>query len=234
MELYKIKDILKTKFDSIKIDLFDELLVVEYRDINFEIIDSTNIEAYNINTGIDYKKEIYSILKSLDDTIPLLEIPSYIIERLISDIYDSAGFTDNIMNEIDIPHYDYSNLLKLIKNNEREIEIISFGEKFKTPKSMERTLCQKTFDARHINSSKPKGKSLRDLRGTDEIIQKCIESGSGFEFVMTCIIKAINEKNYKIIGIYCTAGHHRSVAVVELMKKNLYPNAKIKHLHINR
>ena len=136
----------------------------------------------------------------------------------------------------------YVELRKLIPNPNREILMVSFGEKFKTPSSMEQNKispefpfkCDKTFDARHINSSRPKGGGLRDLRGTDEIIQKCIESGSGFEFVMKCIVKSIEQNNYKTIGVYCTAGHHRSVASVELLKKHLYPNAKVKHLHINR
>lgn len=116
--------------------------------------------------------------------------------------------------------YVYSNLKKLIKNPNRDILLVSFGEKFRTPKSMEQTKisdalpfkCEKTFDARHINSSKPKGGGLRNLRGTDEIIQKCVESGSGFEFVINCIVKYIEEHNSKVIGVYCTAGHHRSIS----------------------
>jgi hypothetical protein len=55
---------------------------------------------------------------------------------------------------------------------------------------------------------------LRDLRCTDEIIQKCIESGFGFEFVMTRIVKYIEENNSKIVGIYCTTEHHRSCDVI--------------------
>lgn len=51
--------------------------------------------------------------------------------------------------------------------------------------------CEKTFDVRHINSARPKGGGLRDLWGTVEIVQKCVESSSGFEFVMNYIIKYV-------------------------------------------
>ncbi len=183
-------------------------------------------------TGISYNKEILEIIKSIDETKPHNEIPSYAIEILLSNLFDTAGFNSSDIEE-KIEYEDKWSELKKIANPERKILLISFGEKFKNPSLMGLT-CDKTFDARHINSSKPKGKSLKDLRGTDEIIQKCVQAGSGFSFVMNCIVQAIEKNNYKSIGIFCTAGHHRSVAVVELLYKHLYPKATIKHLHINR
>jgi hypothetical protein len=239
---------------------FSSLIFFNWRDLEnslvVEIYDSTTMDASCEKTGISYKDDVNRILKSLDPTIELKCIPSYIISVLISDLYDSAGFTlDNSQSDssskldkednIDDKEkmcWLYSELLKKVRDKEREIFIVSFGEKFKKPISMEQNKispdfpwkCEKTFDARHINSSRPKGKGLNNLRGTDEIIQKCLEAGSGFEFVMNCIVTSIEKNNYKVIGIYCTAGHHRSVGVVELLKKHIYPNAKIKHLHINR
>jgi RNase adaptor protein for sRNA GlmZ degradation len=68
----------------------------------------------------------------------------------------------------------------------------------------------------------------------DVLIQKCIESGSKYDFVMNCIIIYIEQHNCKIIGIYYTSGHHRSVALVELIKKHIYLNSNIKHLDINK
>ena len=234
---------MKDKFPASQ--LYDEMIYFQYKNqeetINFEISDYTTIDATS-EKGLSYNKNLLKILENINSDITKEEIPCLVIERFISNKFDSAGFDDR---EMEIPvkmDYVYSNLKKLIKNPNKDILLVSFGEKFRTPKSMEQTKisealpfrCEKTFDARHINSSKPKGGGLRDLRGTDEIIQKCIESGSGFEFVMTCIVKYIEENNSKIIGVYCTAGHHRSCAVIELLKKHLYPNAKIKHLHINR
>jgi hypothetical protein len=244
---------LKNKFPSASIELFGPIIWFQYSNeldvLNFEIMDCTTIDVSSEKTGISYKKQLIKIISNLDPTIAKHKIPSSAIEILISDLFDSAGFNETTTkSELEDDKVNctlntyYDELKKLIVNPNREILIVSFGEKFKSPSSMEQHKistelpfkCDKTFDARHINSSKPKGGGLRDLRGTDNIIQKCIESGSGFEFVMNCIVKSIEKNNYKTIGIFCTAGHHRSVACVELLKKNLYPNAKIKHLHINR
>jgi hypothetical protein len=213
--------------------------------LNFEIYDYTTIIVSSEITGINFNKEILEIIKTFDDTIPKFEIPCNAIEILISNLFDSAGFNLTEFEDIETETNEFEDIwfeLKKIANPERNILFVSFGEKFKKPSLMETGKisldipysCNKTFDARHINSSKPKGKSLKDLCGTDEIIQKCIQAGSGFSFVMNCIVKSIENNGYKRVGIYCTAGHHRSVAVVELLKKYLYPKAKIKHLHINR
>lgn len=222
-----------------------QLIYLQYKNeeetINFEIYDYTTIDATS-EKGISYRKDLSKILNESRLDIPREQIPSHVIERFISNKFDSTGFHDI---EIKAPikmDYVYSNLKKYIKNLNRYILLVSFGEKFRSPKSMEQSeisdalvfKCEKTFDARHINSSKPKGGGLRDLRETDEIIQKCIESGSSLEFVMNCIVKYIEDNYSKIIGVYCSAGHHRSISVIELLKKHLYLNAKVKHLDINR
>lgn len=253
MNLEKIFNYLKIKFPSNPLENYGSLIWFQYSCsediINFEITDWTSIDAVSEKTGKSYKKEVLDIILSSDTTTPKYQVPAFIIETLISNLFDSAGFVES--SDLFTPlHHEkickmdafYSELRKMITNPERKILIVSFGVKFKSPISMEQNFiseilhlkCEKTFDARHIHSSKPKGGGLHDLRGTDEIIQKTIESGTGFEFVMSCIVKSIEKENYKTIGIYCTAGHHRSVALVELLKKYLYPNAEIKHLHINR
>jgi hypothetical protein len=251
MSIKEIYKNIKSKFPTGKTELYDEMIWFqfshEFETLNFEIIDWTTIDVSSEKSGISYKKELLEIIKQIDSTIPTHQVPSYAIETLISNLFDSAGFNEKELEEETLekaPKMDayYTELRKMILNPNREILMVSFGEKFKSPISMEQNVispelpfkCEKTFDARHINSSRPKGGGLRDLRGTDEIIQKCIESGSGFEFVMGCIVKSIEQNNYKTIGLYCSAGHHRSPGAIELLKKNLYPNAKIKHLHINR
>ena len=90
------------------------------------------------------------------------------------------------------------------------------------------------FNALHVNSKRPKGVSLKGLRGTDEIIQKGVKAGSGFVKVMTNIVDRTEEHNYVKIGIYCRSGHHRSVACAELLLKFVYPKAIIKHITFNK
>ena len=255
-ELDLIYEDLKNKFPSSTINKYPSMVWFQYSNsadtLDIEIYDWTTIVVSSTITTISYNKEILDIILKNTETSPIVKhkIPSYAIETLISNLYDSAGFyEDSSVSDAKIEDKEKSNAeifwneMKKLVDSTRKIVIVSFGEKFKSPISMEQNViskdlpfaCEKTFDARHINSKKPKGAGgLHDLRGTDEIIQKTIESGKGFEFVINCIVKSIEEHNYKVIGIYCTAGHHRSVALVELVKKHLYPNAKIKHLHINR
>lgn len=131
---------------------------------------------------------------------------------------------------------------KIISNVMREIIIVSFGDRFQKPQLLEfgkisitiPFKSEKTFDVRHMNSAKQRNRGLHDLRGTDEIIQKCIESAHKYDIVMKWIVGYVEHNNSKVIGIYCRTGHHRSVAVTELIKKYVYPNATIKHLHINK
>lgn len=249
MSLKQIFTNLRLKFPSGKIELYNSMIWFQFSNsidtLNFEIYDWTTIDASSEKTAISYKKELLNIIKKINVFTPKHLVLGLAIETLISDLFDSAEFveTEFVESLKKTPKMDayYGELRKLISNSNREILMVSFGEKFKSPSSMERNFisseypfkCDKTFDARHINSSRPKTGGLCDLRGTDEIIQKCIESGTGFEFVMGCIVKSIETNNYKTIGVYCTAGHHRSQAVCELLKKYLYPNAKIKHLHNN-
>ena len=257
MSLEEIFKDLIVKFPKCKINFYESMILLQYKNdddvINFEIYDITTIDAFSEKTGIQYKKDLVEIIKTISTDILPYQIPSYVIEIFISNLYDSAGFYEEEEEEenenkrkekLFTPKMDtfWKEIKKEIKVKDRKILFVSFGEKFKKPSLMEQNKisidlpfkCDKTFDARHINSSKPKGGGLHNLRGTDEIIQRCIESGSGFEFVVSCIVKSIEANNYNVVGIYCTAGHHRSVALVELLHKYLYSNAKIKHLHINR
>lgn len=69
-----------------------------------------------------------------------------------------------------------------------------------------------------------------------EIYDYIIINGSSYKFktVYNKELLFIIKYNSKVIGIYCPVEHHSFVSVVELFKKHLYPNAKIKHLHINK
>jgi len=51
---------------------------------------------------------------------------------------------------------------------------------------------------------------------------------------MKNIVKTVERDNCKLIGIYCRAGHHRSVACAELLKRFVYINSNIHHLTIKK
>lgn len=51
---------------------------------------------------------------------------------------------------------------------------------------------------------------------------------------MTRIVTTVEQEDLHFIGIFCTAGHHRSVACGELLLKHVYPKAKLIHLTLNK
>jgi len=148
------------------------------------------------------------------------------------DLNDDNGFIDEI-SETNININDFYIKMNSIIKKDREIEIDLFGQNHKFFVEFCKTY-DATFSVLHIGIKKPKGVNLKIVRGMNNIIQSCVENASGYQFLVEEIIKNIEKYNYKKVGIFCRAGHHRSVAIVELLKKNLYPNAKIKHLHISK
>lgn len=236
----------KEKFPFSEAHLFDEMLWAQIKldgDIlNIEIKDWTTIDIIN-KDGKSFNKEILDLIVATDPTVPQSHIIVDAIEILISNEYDAAGFVEPI-DDYDIKKsnmdYLYSELKPTLAVPSKEVHLISFGAKHVKNMSaikqhnisnMLKMKYDIVFDARVIVSRKPSG--THNLRGTDEIIQKEMESGTNYEIVVRRIVDSIEITGNRIIGIYCTAGHHRSVALAELIKKYLYPDAKITHLHIN-
>jgi len=234
--------------------LSKNLYIIEDRYVHFTYlnkIDKTNqvvicFEIYADNTIKvtdklkDYDSQLEKIINECKD-LPYDEIPPYVIDMFISNEF--GDFDGEYLEEDEDKYEDkdsdyksrHTELYKsLIKKNPdiigRQIEIFSFGEKHTKPKIIEQRDKIKTFDARLTNSKRVPG--MHHLRGTDKIIKKCTEAGSGFSEVITRIVNYIETNDAKKIGIFCTAGHHRSVAVVELIKMYLYEKAKIKHNNI--
>jgi RNase adaptor protein for sRNA GlmZ degradation len=110
--------------------------------------------------------------------------------------------------------------------------IETYGNKFSKYKHY--TGVQRRFNALVINSQKPKHVDLRYARGTHREVQKCVASGKRFEEVMTNIVQTTERDNLQSIGIYCRAGHHRSVACGELLHKHVYLKATVHHLTISK
>jgi hypothetical protein len=229
MILEEIFDDLNTKFPTNTKSQYEEFICFEYKingnTINFEIYNYNNIIATCGET--DYTDKLKELIQNCTH-LPEHQIPAYVIDIFITDEFDDFIGEELNVENMGNKDYLYRELGNLIKKPERKLNIFSFGEKHQNPNT---TKYDKTFDVRKMNSNRVTG--LHKLRGTDEIIQKCIESGSEFDKVMTWIVEYIERENPDSIGIYCRAGHHRSVAVVELLKKYVYKNAIIKHLHIN-
>jgi methylthioribose-1-phosphate isomerase len=93
---------------------------------------------------------------------------------------------------------------------------------------------QKSFNCLVINSKKAHNLDLRHTRGTSVQLQKTIRRGSNFEKVATNIVNCVENEKLSKIGVYCKSGHHRAVAMGEMIMKYVYKNAKVKHLTIHR
>lgn len=127
---------------------------------------------------------------------------------------------------------DFWPWLQTKADSNRDLRVETYGNKFARFKHY--TGVQRRFNALVINSSKPKHVDLRHARGTHREVQKCVESGKRFQEVMTNIVETVERENLETIGIYCRAGHHRSVACAELLKRHIYPKADVRHLTISK
>jgi hypothetical protein len=237
MSLENIYEDLKSKFPTNIIYLFEEYIFIEYKSkenrINFEIYDYNKILATCGET--DYTDKLTKLFQECTD-LPKHQIPANMIDIFIAEEFDDyigEEFKyENMGNKTDL----YKEL-QSYKNVKNKIIFFSFGERKYDPVKVEQNKivdklrisykCDKTFDARKANAHRGPGH-----RGTEEILQKCMEAGSGYDKLMTDIVTHIDTYDSKVIGIYCSEGHHRSVALVELLKKYVYKNAIIKHLHI--
>jgi hypothetical protein len=218
---------------NIIIKKYDDMIFVTKQEINFEIYDYTTIKAYSLDKN--YNTDIIELFKNIPQDIPHEQIPKYIIITLCADIYNTAGFEEETEDNINISKKApidtfWIDICKNI-NTQRQLTIVSFGNKYSGFDALCKTF-DKTFSALHVNSKIPKGADLRYVRGTNNKIQRAVRSGSGFEFLITAIVNTIEKNNYNNIGIFCRAGHHRSVACVELLKTHIYKNAIVKHIHI--
>lgn len=234
MKLEEIYRQIKKNFEE-PVALYELMICFKLGDVNFEIRGCDDIIAYN-DDNTDYTSQLKTII---EENAEKIDLPSCAIKILMSDLNDDNGFIDegsekkeecNIEKKINI--HDFYAKMSSIAKKDREIELDSFGENHKSFLEF----CKKydvTFCALHIGIKRPTGVNLKIARGTGNVIQTCVEDASGYQFLVEEIVKNIEQYNHKKVGVYCRAGHHRSVAITELLKKHLYPNAKIKHLHIN-
>ena len=75
---------------------------------------------------------------------------------------------------------------------------------------------------------------LKVARGTGTSVQHLVESGRRFQEVVEDIVTTTERGNLAAVGVYCRAGHHRSVACAELIRAHVYPRASVRHLTLNK
>lgn len=130
---------------------------------------------------------------------------------------DAAGFAlrDEAAIQDDAPQTsDFWDYLRAKADRTRVILVETYGNKFRQYKHHR---VERRFNALVIASNRPRGVDLHTARGTDPAVQKAVESGRRFQEVMDNIVNTIERDGLRHIGIYCRAGHHRSVACAELL-----------------
>jgi len=76
------------------------------------------------------------------------------------------------------------------------------------------------------------GADLRTMNGLSDEVQSNVASCGLFPRWISMVCAKVEHSNCKVISINCTKGRHRSVAAAEILKKQYYPNAQLKHLTI--
>lgn len=231
---FKYDDVIFESDVCIKVNM-GELDGVKY----FSNIYANGIIDILDSTGKSYSDKVKKYTKiAYVDNLNKQSIPKYVILEFKGDIFNDAGFNENeldVEDDDDDDDYDINEdqfwvLLRKMANVDRQLEIHTYGIKFKQYKNYSKT--DRNFNALVITGNK--SGNLHKLRGTDPGLQKRVRSGKRFEEVMINIVKTVERDKCKIIGIYCRAGHHRSVACGELLKKFVYINSNITHLTIKR
>jgi len=236
----EINALLETYFPQIEVS--KDLLTIYMHDGNDTcesfrgiVRGPTDIKIFDQN-GIEYRDKVEELIKeSFREEIFSNNVPLYVLKTFIEDYLDCAGFgldgNASDCEDMDLskdPFWKYIKDLYKVKED-RLLQIHTFGNKYKKFASWKNDT-DKSFGA-FVESKKPK--NLRNMRGTDEGIQKTVRSGKKFELIMANIVREVEGQNMKTIGIFCRAGHHRSVACGELLKKYVYTKAKITHKTIN-
>jgi hypothetical protein len=80
-----------------------------------------------------------------------------------------------------------------------------------------------------------KGLNLKCLTGTNKAVQNCVRESPKFSGLIQDIVdKVSSDATISTISINCTRGKHRSVAIAEFLKAELFPFATVVHLEIRR
>ena len=235
---------LYVKFGKKAIELTNDSIIVNLGFIHGAEFIATIKGINNItiidSNGFNYNDEVLSIIASekeeeKDDEEEDYEIPKNVLVEFVKIRLDTAGFDSDASEdeeEFDLENDPFWGYLRTIATCDKQIEIHTYGNKYHQY-SHWCSQVQKSFNCLVINSKKAH-LDLRHTRGTHIQLQKTVRRGSNFEKVAINIVNSVENENLVKIGVYCRAGHHRSVAMGEMLKKYVYKNAKIKHLTIHR
>ncbi len=136
---------------------------------------------------------------------------------------------DGIIEDVD----GLSELIHQISDETLRLVLISYGERQSNKPAVDVSCSALCFNGRGAGN-------LHHLRGTDERLQHAIISNTNMFHnkmigILNQIIEACKNKHDVRVGIYCSKGHHRSVAVVMLLAINIFQSkVRCLHPHLNK
>ena len=110
----------------------------------------------------------------------------------------------------------------------RQLVVYTFG---KTHRLLDERSCDLTFDLTSFHTEYNQRDSSRE-DGRSEAIQQSMRSHPGFDALMASVVAAIERREPKAVAFMCVWGKHRSVAWAEILKRDHYPHATIKHVRL--
>lgn len=157
--------------------------------------------------------------------------PRLIIQELMDRYVRKDAGMDDIL-DIDIAPYDGSAdtlwlRLKRMVNVGRKLKITTYGTRyiFETPEGVEEVYNAKVLRGKRNNQTVK-------LRGTHPQLQRTIRDCDLFVSFVTDMVVDIEKNDYHHVAVICQGGHHRSVAVAEMLV-HLYPERTTSHLTIH-
>lgn len=167
-----------------------------------------------------------------------IELDAEILEpvrKLATRVIDSSNISSQMLRQMIF--HDYAPMTEHWKLG---VLLVSFGFKYGAPADLDTLFDVRCFPNPHYNPT------LRPLTGMDQQVADFVfseDNASKFldktEDLLRFLIPLYEKegKRYLGVGIGCTGGKHRSVAIVEALGKRLkplIPTLKIEHRHFDR
>lgn len=239
------KNNLKATHIALALDSRDQDIPFTFETIYQVLIKSCNLQIIYIKASEEiilkrfretrrhHPLSIHLPLLSLQDAIKLDEKTLEPIKNLAHRTLDTSNMTSPYLKR-----FIHKNFAISDTNSHLLLNLISFGFKHGTPSDIDTLFDVRCFKNPHYNSE------LRESTGLTEEVKNYVFSDSNVGLFINKIVDLINffyplyleeGKHYLSIGIGCTGGKHRSVAIVEELAKifrKKIPFVSVEHRHI--
>ena len=189
---------------------------------------------HNFQGDRDHSWDHVSDHLNLADAIKLDEAVLTNIRALADQVINTSETSSQYLRQMILRHYSTEKL-----SNSVFVTLASFGFKYGAPQDLDTIFDVRCFANPHYQEElRPLtglNQSVKDYVFSDENVLKFIEKSEDFlRFMYPLYIS--EGKRYFIVGIGCTGGKHRSVAIVEELAKRLKPEIpylSVEHRHFD-